>query len=179
LAVPGADPLPDNVAPLMGGTLAATRDGGAVLIGATRYWKHLADMTQSFRFDGATGDWSEIGQTYAVVGEPGPVPFWTPGVPNLSGARVAMLPDGRVLIAGGVGPIDYGASGFSETQTTNAAQLYDPTTNTWSAAPPMPEPRSGGAAVTLADGSALLVGGINDPAGDAYLQLTTAVGFVP
>jgi hypothetical protein len=179
LAAPGADPLPDDVAPLTGGSLVATHDGGAVLIGATRYWKHVADMTQSFRFDAATGDWSEIGQTYAFVGEPGPVPFWTPGAADLSGALVATLADGRVLVAGGQSPNDYGKSGFNQTETTNAAQLYDSATNAWSAAPPMPEPRSGGAAVTLADGSALIVGGSNRPAGGDVFDLASAARFVP
>jgi hypothetical protein len=164
LAAPGADPLPADSAPLTGGTLVPTRDGGAVLIGATRYWKHLADMTQSFRFDAATGNWTEIGQTYVFVGEPGPVPFWTPGAPNLNGAIVASLTDGRVLVAGGQGPNEYGQTGFNETKTTDVAQFYDPASNTWSAAPPMPGPQSGGAAVALTDGSVLLVGGPNNSA---------------
>ena len=70
----------------------------------------------------------------------------------------------------------------------DAASLYDPATDAWTALPPMPEPRAGGAAVTLADGSVLIVGGYNETAdvGDTDCQtqdqptgLASAVRFVP
>ncbi len=174
----GANPIPEDDGEIGGGTVAALQDGGAVWIGVTNYWKHAADMTRSFRYDPATHKWSEIGQTYVFVGEPTPVPLWTPDVPALVGARVASLHDGRVLVAGGAGPNQYGDKGYNATPTTAAAELYDPASNAWSAAPAMPEPRSGGATVVLPDGSVLLVNGTNDTGSD-ITNVSTAVRFVP
>ena len=91
----------------------------------------------------------------------------TPGI-DLSGASAAALPDGRVLVAGGT-TRDATGEGWG---ALRVARLYNPGTNTWTRLPSMPEGRSGGVTVTLADGSVLLVGG-ND--GDT----ATAVRFVP
>jgi N-acetylneuraminic acid mutarotase len=57
-------------------------------------------------------------------------------------------------------------------------EIYDPTTNRWSSLPPMPQPRAGGAAVVLADGAVLLVGGYDDQRDDRS-GLASAVRFVP
>ena len=70
---------------------------------------------------------------------------------------------------------------------SEAASLYDPATDAWTALPPMPEPRAGGVAVTLADGSVLIVGGYNETADlgtdcetpDQPTGLASAVRFVP
>ncbi len=169
--VPGSNPVPDgNPQPTDNGTLVALNDGGAVLVGHAGWWKHAGDITRSFRFDARAGSWTEIGQTYIFVGEPGRVPLVTPGVRRPTGALVARLPDGRVLVAGGVEAyVDY-----PDPFPTAAAELYDPATDTWSPLPPMPEARAGGAAVVLTDGSVLLVGGYNDS-----IVLTSAIRFVP
>ncbi len=174
--VPGANPVPDDIPlPADNGTLVALNDGGAVLVGHAGYWKHAGDITRSFRFDARAGSWTEIGRTYIWVGEPGRVPLWTPGVPRLTGAMVAALPDGRVLVAGGEGPNEFGDSGGNATQASASAELYDPTTGAWSPISPMPEARAGGAAVVLTDGSVLLVGGYNE----FPIRLTSAIRFVP
>lgn len=179
LGEPGSNPMPEYDGDLSGvGTLVATHDGGAVLIAQTRWWKHVADMTRSFQFDVGTGAWSEIGQTYVFVGEPTRVPLWSKGVRDLSGAFVARVADGRILVAGGGGPNEFDINGFNETRTTAAADLYHPATNTWSSVPPMPEPRSNGSVVSLSDGSVLLVGGHNEN-GDEWTALTSATRFVP
>jgi hypothetical protein len=174
----GANPMPENDGDIGVGPLVALPGGGAVMIGVTGYWKHLADMTRSFRFDASTNKWSEIGKTYVFVGEPTATPLWTPGVPALVGARVATLLDGRVLVAGGQGPNLYGDTGFNATPTTAAAEIYDPATNAFSALPPMPTPRSGGVAVVLSDGSVLLIDGVIDTS-DGVSNLTSAVRLVP
>src|SRR3954454_23896544 len=79
---------------------------------------------------------------------------WSPagqiGLPRY-GASVAMLGDGRVLMAGG--------REQSTQPDTAAAELYDPRTNSWTPAPPMNEPRASATAVTLRDGRVLVVGG--------------------
>jgi hypothetical protein len=162
------------------GTLVALSDGGAVLVGHAGWWKHYADITRSFRFDPGTTRWSEIGQAFAVLWLPdsGPVRE-TPGTLRLH-ALVARLPDGRVLVAGGDGA--YQGASLDGANVTASAELYDPATNTWSPLPAMPGPRAGGAAVVLADGSVLLVGGYTEKAGEQgreRIVLASANRFVP
>lgn len=62
----------------------------------------------------------------------------------------ALLHDGRVLVAGGVG-----VNGT----VTNAAEIYDPSTNTWTPLPGMAMPRMDFTATTLPDGRVLVAGG--------------------
>jgi hypothetical protein len=180
--VPEADPVVDDV-----GTLVALDDGGAVLIGHSAWWKHVGEITRSFRYEAGTGSWSEIGQTYLYVENPSDplsVPLVTSDVRRLQGAMAARLRDGRIVVAGGAGTyvVDDSPSPEQIEGTTAIAELYDPTTNTWSPLPPMPEPRAEGAVVVLADGSVLLVGGYSDPPplqGGERVILASAVRFVP
>jgi hypothetical protein len=67
-----------------------------------------------------------------------------------SGHTVALLPDGRVLVMGGIDE-----TGFA----TNAAETWDIATNTWSAAAPMLNARSGHASAVLSGGKVLVAGG--------------------
>ncbi|MEU6198300.1 DUF6603 domain-containing protein [Streptomyces sp. NPDC047061] len=82
---------------------------------------------------------------------------WTP-VPDMSTARhghtTTLLRDGRVLVAGGCG-----VRPGQEDGALASAELYDPLTRTWTAAPPMTDARTGHRAVPLADGRVLVVGG--------------------
>jgi hypothetical protein len=66
------------------------------------------------------------------------------------GHTASVLPDGRVLIAGG-----WSSSG----QITASVEIFDPTTNSFNLGPAMPGPRGAAAAVTLSDGSILVTGG--------------------
>src|SRR5206468_12974669 len=68
-----------------------------------------------------------------------------------------LLPDGRVLVAGGV----VGSDGHA----TSAAEIYDPRTNSWMAAAPMHYARAGHTATSLFDGRVVIAGG--DDAGVA------------
>ena len=172
-AVPDEDPDTTD-----SGRLIALNDGGAVLIGRAGWWKHVGDITRSFRFDQRTNRWSEIGQTWIFVGEPGPARLETPGVRNLAGAMVARLPDGRVLVAGGSAATPNGSSLGSGAATGASAELYDPTLDTWSPLPSMPDVRAGGAAVVLEDGSVLLVGGLIEQL-QGRVVLASAIRFVP
>ncbi|MDP6849981.1 MAG: kelch repeat-containing protein [Planctomycetota bacterium] len=75
----------------------------------------------------------------------------------------SLLPDGRVLIAGGT-------EGSGAHELTDVADLLgsslkqteylDPSTLTWSNGPNLPEPKAGHGCVTLADGRILMSGGI-------------------
>jgi hypothetical protein len=61
-----------------------------------------------------------------------------------------LLQDGKVLVAGGLGQ-----SGF-----LTSAELYDPSSGTWSSTGSMTQGRGFHAAVLLNDGKALVVGGL-------------------
>lgn len=65
-----------------------------------------------------------------------------------------LLPDGRVLIAGGATTF-HGETG----SVTAGAELYDPKTGTWQAAAPMSHPRYVHGAALLPDGRVLVAGG--------------------
>ncbi len=62
-----------------------------------------------------------------------------------------LLPDGRVLVVGGVTS--------SQHVTLARAQLYDPATATWTATQPLAQARSHHTATLLPDGKVLVAGG--------------------
>jgi hypothetical protein len=70
----------------------------------------------------------------------------------------ALLGDGRVLLTGGSYTSPPPEAGLNE-QEIACAEIFDPRSDTWSPAPPMSTPRSRQAALTLANGSVLVVGG--------------------
>ena len=67
-----------------------------------------------------------------------------------TGHSATVLQDGRVLVLGGTS---------SGSETLRSTQLYDPTQNTWTDGPNIPEARSHHTATVLGDGSVLVVGG--------------------
>jgi len=67
-----------------------------------------------------------------------------------SGHTEALLPDGRVLVMGGIDE-----TGFA----TNAAEIWSVATDTWSAAAPMLNARSGHASAVLSGGKVIVTGG--------------------
>lgn len=67
-------------------------------------------------------------------------------------AAAALLPDGRVLVLGGL-------DAYPTLHATDSAELYDPAAGTWAATASMAEPRLGGIAILLLDGRVLIVGG--------------------
>jgi hypothetical protein len=74
-----------------------------------------------------------------------------------NGAPV-LLPDGRVLFSGGSVP----GPSPSSVQLLNAAQLYDPASDTWSPVAPLAIQRAGHTATLLQDGTVLIVGGLTN-----------------
>jgi hypothetical protein len=64
-----------------------------------------------------------------------------------AGHTATLLPDGRVLIAGG------------DASKVGTAELYDPSTNAFAATGPMSTPRSGHTATLLPNGKVLITGG--------------------
>jgi hypothetical protein len=82
---------------------------------------------------------------------------WAPVHP-MAAARLdhtaTLLPSGKVLVVGGLlGPMPFGSLASTE--------LYDPTTDSWSAAAPMIVSRARHTATLLADGRVLVVGGLS------------------
>jgi hypothetical protein len=82
-----------------------------------------------------------------------------------AGHAAHLLPDGRVLVAGGCANLAvalFAAPSMNAFATArDDAELYDPTTDTWSgAAGVMQAPRVFGGSTTLADGKVVLVSGI-------------------
>jgi N-acetylneuraminic acid mutarotase len=82
-------------------------------------------------YDPSTGTWSATGSMVAAR----------------SGHTAMLLPDGKVLVAGG------------NTGVQSSAELYDPSTGTWTATGNMVTARSGHTATLLPDGKVLVAGG--------------------
>jgi hypothetical protein len=79
-----------------------------------------------------------------------------------SGAIAVRLRDGRVLVAGGT--VEEEAFGsLDAAPPTDTALVYDPATDVWSQASPMPFADSPGQGLLLADGTVLVVGGSLPP----------------
>jgi hypothetical protein len=80
-------------------------------------------------------------------------------------SQIALLHDGRVLVAGGV-PLTSKAvdGGYSVTEgpALTSTEIYDPSADTWTAGPELLEARQGGDAITLTDGSVLVFGGYTE-----------------
>ena len=179
LEQPGKNPIPGEPTPSAPGELVALPDGGALLVAHSGWWKHMGEVSRTFRFSPATGAWREIGDTYIYVGEPTRNVLTSPGVPSLSGVLVAKTRGEAVLAAGGLGPAERTQQGFYYNDTSSRARLFDPDTDTWSSLPALPEAREGGVAVTLQDGSVLLVGGFASTHSRSESTEPAPVRFIP
>ncbi len=87
---------------------------------------------------------------------------WLPA-PSMREARVSpvavRLADGRVLVAGGFSDecLPLVSEGYS-CNPLASAEIYNPASNEWSAATPMPQARGGAVGTVLSDGTVLVVG---------------------
>lgn len=80
-----------------------------------------------------------------------------------------LLPDGRVLVAGGY--VQMGA----DFPTTATCEIYDPATNSWATTGNVHEARENHAAILLTDGRVLVAGGV----GDAGLPVKSSEVYNP
>ncbi len=120
----------------------------------------------------ATLTWSQPVSMAARTGAPAPTPPRSP-LPTATPRRilgemttarfahhgVAVLPDGRALVAGGWDTPSY-SSADANSVNTAAAEVYDPATGEWSAVDDLSTDRGGLTVTGLNDGRVLVVGGI-------------------
>jgi Kelch motif len=88
-------------------------------------------------------------------------------------ATLTLLPDGRALAVGG------GIEGGPDWRTTASAEIFDPTTNTWTLAAPMSEARASQTATLLPDGEVLVAGGSTTYYGESGLVTADAEIYNP
>lgn len=110
---------------------AVTLDDGRVLVAGSN------GLRAAEVFDPTTGAFAAVGDMVSFHG---------------FGASATKLRDGRVLVLGGRGD-DRGVT------PTDAAELFDPVANVFTAVAPMSRPRDNHMAVLLADGKVLISGG--------------------
>ena len=121
-------------------------DGGILITGSTISHSPVADDSPTSEvFDPETGEWTVTG----------------PMSVRRYGHTLTLLPDGRVLAAGGEDPMGGDYLLYSSTE------IFDPEINTWSAGPELSQPRSSHSATLMPDGSVLLAGGISQD-GERY-----------
>ena len=107
-------------------------------------------------YDPATNTWSATGTLTMVRG---------------AGCNAALLPSGRVLVAGG--SVDNSQAcpkpvGCSSVLTTATTEIWDPSTGNWTRGPDMPVPRQGFSMLTLPTGLVFVSAGFyysNQPFG--------------
>ncbi|HYN47402.1 MAG TPA: serpin family protein, partial [Candidatus Nanopelagicales bacterium] len=144
--------------------LVALPDGGAVVVGGISDGETPAATASAERFDPRTLGWSSAGSMQSAA----------------VNRTAVLLGDGRVLVAGGMEGPDFGPN----SRAIAAAELYDPATGSWTATTPLPEPRERASAVTLADGSVLLVGGDRGYVGEPFTPwcpepIAASIRYVP
>ena len=158
-AVNGVEPyyIPTNAIPLLDGRLLVLgqmserasmsgsfdQEGNPIHVelidGRQLYGKRVAEVfSDSKVFDPATDTWTSINGMEGVR----------------SSSTLTLLPDGRVLLAGGEDPT------ASDYQLYSTTELFDPETNSWSVGPSLSERRYYHSATLLPDGNVLFAGGI-------------------
>jgi hypothetical protein len=142
------------------GTMSTSREGpiaaplldGRVLVAGGRSNGNVTQRSAEI-FDPATNAFT-------------PVPGGNQMVVGREDAAAAPLPDGRVLIAGGLD---------NTVTATATAEVFDPATDKFSAVGSMSTPRNGPGAAPLPDGRVLVAGGQDT----SFAQLRTAEIFDP
>ena len=120
------------------GAHSATRlaDGRVLVVGGMADSGGRPILASAELYDPGTGTWTATGSM---------------GVSRL-GHIAALLPDGRVLVGGGY-------TSYSPEVPVASAELYDPSTGTWTATANLLEAQAGAAVTVLSDGTVLIVGG--------------------
>ena len=125
---------------------------GRVLVtgGLDQYASMFGDSPDSETYDPVAGEWT----------------LTDPMSVRRMNHTLTLLPDGRVLAAGGEDP--RGSDYFLYSST----EIFDPETNSWSAGPELSQPRASHSATLMPDGSVLMAGGISQD-GERYPVAST------
>ena len=120
--------------------IVALTDGSVLAFGDDEGGSHVV------RYDRGTDTWADVAQMAT----------------GRIRSQITLLPDGRVLVAGGVEltseAVDGGYS-VTEGAPLTSTEIYDPRADSWTAGPDLLEARQAGHAMTLSDGSVLTFGG--------------------
>jgi hypothetical protein len=140
-------PIGNMTMPRVGHTATLLADGRVLIVGGYSDENSVevrrARTASAELYDPATGTFLRTGDMMAAR----------------SNHTATLLPDGRVLIAGGVA-VDY-VYRVSDESDWATAELYDPSTGTFAATANMTTPRSDHTATLLPDGRVLIVGGVH------------------
>lgn len=132
---------------------ATTLREGLVLVAGGWGWSLLNDIeaqepdVSAEVYNAATGSWSLV----------------APMSTSRERHTAVLLPDGRVLVAGGLTLMFEGD--FPGTRPTATAEIYDPCQDSWSLVAPMIEARYGHTMTLLPSGRVLVTGGMSDGVG--------------
>ena len=132
------------LAPRSQGHSATLLPGGKVLVagGDSLATGHLPQSSAEL-YDPATGTWTETGSM--TLGR--------------SHHSATLLPDGKVLIAGGT------VFSSNRYRASKKAEVYDPATGTWTSTKSMTVGRADPTAARLPDGKIMVIGGSDDTPG--------------
>lgn len=153
--------------PRFGHTATRLNDGRVLVAGGNKTLPGLDrppdSVSSAELYDPLTNTWSSAGNMST------PRSFQT----------ATLLADGRVLVVGGIDSTNVDAG-----QVLPSAELFDPATNSWTVAAPLPSARANHSAILLSDGRVLVVGGIDhrltQPSGfEAITGVETAVLYNP
>lgn len=143
------------------GHQAALLDDGRVLVAGGIADGELLAMAELY--DPASGKWARTGAMQR---------------PRL-GHSLTVLPDGRVLAVGGTTLEGAGGAGGAQTvRPDGSAEIFDPTSESWTQAAAMDDARFEHTATLLADGRVLVAGGLGLD-GDQLVPLQTAELYDP
>jgi len=126
------------VVPRYDHTATKLRDGRVLVAGGWTQYLSTAPTSTAEMYDPATGVWTGV----------------APMVMPRAGATASLLPDGRVLLAGGL---------TGQGVPVPTTEIWDPSTGLWSVGAPLLTPRGNHTATILADGRVLVVGGSATP----------------
>jgi N-acetylneuraminic acid mutarotase len=122
-----------------GHTATLLPDGSVLVVGGAIDPDGQAVLASAELYDPATGSWTDTG--------------------NLATARqghtATPLPDGKVLVTGGIGPF----VGPTDSVALASTELYDPLSGRWTTVAGLGDARFGHTSTLLTDGSVLVAGG--------------------
>ena len=143
-AAPGWRQTGDMLSARVGHTATLLWNGKVLVVGGSSDDTAFGFLDSAELYDPPSGTWSSTG----ALSQPA------------SGHTATLLPDGKVLVAGGTTLVV--AAGINTFPASAAAQVYDPATGVWTSTGSMLNARSGHTATLLQSGKVLVAGGFGD-----------------